>query len=77
MGEGTVITRIMSKVGLTTVQAKDYISFMISKGLLDRVVESKSRKCRYKSTTKGIHYLKMTDAVSGLFNSNTAKFFRI
>jgi predicted transcriptional regulator len=73
MGDGVAITRIMSKVGLTTLQTKDYIISMISKRLLHKEIKEKSGKLCYKSASRGILYLRMTGAVPDLFRINNTQ----
>jgi predicted transcriptional regulator len=66
MGDGATITRIMFKVGLTTDQFNDYMSYMMEKGLVTVEVSKRSQARRYHATAKGILFLKMVNAISEL-----------
>ena len=56
-------TRLMSAANITSLQSKEYLEYVIEKGLLKREIDQKTKQCRYKTTPKGIVYLNVVNSI--------------
>ena len=65
--EGAIKTRIMYGAYMSWNQLKEYLSALVEDGLLEFVREEQ----KYKTTRKGIEYLKTLDKLSGMTSSLT------
>jgi predicted transcriptional regulator len=64
-GSGATQTIIMYKAYLTYVQLKDYLSFLIEKGL----IEYHRGERVYRTTDKGKHFLQIYNQLDNIFNA--------
>jgi predicted transcriptional regulator len=66
--EGVTKTSIMYKAFLSYAQLKEYLSFMVGKGLVDEIPHlfSGNEKFVYKITGKGLHLLQISKEIEGL-----------
>jgi predicted transcriptional regulator len=63
--DGAVKTRIMYGAYMSWNQLKEYLSSLVEDGLIDFIREDH----KYKTTEKGIEYLKTIDKLSGMTSS--------
>lgn len=63
--EGSLKTQLMYGANLSFAQLNEYLSFLISTGLL-KIVE-KDGKLAYKSTSKGLEFLTNYEKIISLF----------
>jgi predicted transcriptional regulator len=66
--DGANKTSIMYKSFLSYAQLKEYLSFMVEKGLVDEVLHefSGNEKFVYKITGKGLHLLQISKEIESL-----------
>jgi predicted transcriptional regulator len=62
--DGALKTQIMYKANLSFAQLREYLSLLLELGLLK--IEKTDQKTIYKTTRKGIEYLKSYDEIRGL-----------
>ncbi len=62
---GATKTKIMYKAFLSYSQLREYLSLLIENNLIDYIEGSKI----YKTTEKGIHFLRMSNEMEELLNS--------
>ena len=58
------ISQIIQHVNLTTEQTNDFLKYLIDRNMMDRECKDKSGRCIYRTTSKGIKYLKELAAIS-------------
>jgi len=66
---GIYKTQIMYEAGLSFAQLTEYLSFLIKVGLLEAA--KKDEKLIYKTTAKGIQYLKSYDEIKRLLRESS------
>jgi len=64
---GTTKTKIMYRAFLSYEQLREYISVLVENGLLEYLEESQT----FKTTEKGLRYLKMTKEINDMLSGNT------
>jgi predicted transcriptional regulator len=66
--EGANKTSIMYKAFLSYAQLKEYLSFMVEKGLVEESPQqfSGNEKCAYKITGKGLRFLQISQEFESL-----------
>jgi len=62
-------TQIMYEAGMSFSQLSDYLSFLVKLGLLEAA--KKNEKVIYKTTIKGIRYLKSYEEINHLLRKST------
>jgi predicted transcriptional regulator len=65
--DGAIKTRIMYGAYMSWNQLKEYLSALAEDGLIEYIREEQ----KYKTTEKGIEYLKTIDKLSGMTSSLT------
>ena len=65
--EGAIKTRIMYGAYMSWNQLKEYLSILTEDGLLEHIKEEQ----KYKTTKKGMDYLKTMDELNGMTSSLT------
>jgi len=63
----------LSAANLTTLQLREYLEYIIRKGLLAKEINPKSKQCSYKTTPKGLEYLKVVDAMHDILPKKSKK----
>ena len=66
---GVTKTKIMYKAFLSYAQLKEYLSVLIENNILEYLEGTKT----YKTTEKGLNYLKMHNAIEELLKVTTVK----
>ena len=66
--DGAIKTRIMYGAYMSWNQLKEYLSLLAKDGLIQYIRQEQ----KYKTTKKGIEYLKILDKLSGMTSSLTA-----
>ncbi len=66
---GATKTKIMYKAFLSYAQLREYLSVLIENNLIEYVEGSKT----YKTTEKGLNFLKMHNEIGELLSSTTQK----
>lgn len=70
--EGASRTTIMYKSFLSYAQLKEYVSFLVEKGLIEelprKIRNSDKEKLVYKITEKGLHFLWICQEIESLIN---------
>jgi predicted transcriptional regulator len=66
---GTLKTQIMYMASLSFAQLTDYLSLLVKAGLLEAI--EKNEKVIYKTTAKGIRYLKRYEEIKHLLRRST------
>jgi predicted transcriptional regulator len=67
--KGVPKTEIMYKPGLSSAQSKEYLSFLVGLDLVE--VTSKRGKLIYKTTAKGMSYMKGYEEIRRLMQQST------
>ena len=66
---GATKTKIMYKAFLSYAQLREYLSVLIENNLIEYVEDSQT----YKTTEKGLNFLKMHNEIGELLSSTTQK----
>jgi predicted transcriptional regulator len=75
MGRQVGLSQIMQRVNLTTGQTKDYLVYLVDRGLIHREISERPSRCTYKTTPKGVLYFTMARNIADLFKPDYARGF--
>jgi predicted transcriptional regulator len=63
------LSHIMQRVNLTSEQTKAFLNYLIGREMIERRFLERSERCLYRTTPRGIEYLKLASLMTDLFRT--------